>query len=807
MKYILSAILLLWGAVTFAQIEDRKNIEAIRIDDIPHIDGRINDDVWRLAPISTGFSELEPNNGLSAPAEFRTEFQVVYDNSALYFAVKMYDPQPDSVLRELGPRDSEGKNTDWIAFWINPYADGQNDINFVLSAAGVQMDSRTTINGDDKAWNAVWQSAVQMTDYGWSCEVKIPYYTLRIPENNIDWGLNIGRYVRRTRTTYTWNFIDKSFGTYEQQNGRIKEIKDIDTPVRLSFMPYVSGYLNNYDGEFSTDYNAGLDLKYGINNAFTLDMTLIPDFGQARFDNKVLNLSPFEVRFQENRQFFTEGTELFSKGDMFYSRRVGGFTYDSNKPHEIADTTGETVISNPRQAQVINATKVSGRNDKNLGIGVFNGISVDTYAVLEDSSGNQRQVITDPFSNYNMIVLDQLYGNNNYVTLVNTNVLRRGKEFHNANVTGLLARHQTENSSVILDASVKSSQLFYEDSTSVGFASDFSIRRGRGNLRWLFRHYMTTAEYDPNDFGFLNRNNELNHYAGLNYQTFESGSWYNSIRAEAGIFYGMLQNPLAYRYFGMDGNGRITFLNFFTVGGNFEVDFQDQHDYFEPRSPGRFLVRPTRAYAQGWLSTDYRNPFAFDLRLNRAVYSGFGSDDYGIVASPRVRINNHLSFIYRLEQSWNINNVGWVNEEEDGDIIMGKRDRNTTVNQLTADYVFDENTSINLIFRHYWSTADYNDYGVLQEDGSLVWLGDYSENYDVNFNAWNIDLTFTWWFAPGSQMTFLYRQAITAANSDPDLDFGENLNSLFSRPQQNNLSLRVIYWLDYNSLRKHHHKK
>jgi hypothetical protein len=410
MKYILSAILLLWGAVTFAQIEDRKNIEAIRIDDIPHIDGRINDDVWRLAPISTGFSELEPNNGLSAPAEFRTEFQVVYDNSALYFAVKMYDPQPDSVLRELGPRDSEGKNTDWIAFWINPYADGQNDINFVLSAAGVQMDSRTTINGDDKAWNAVWQSAVQMTDYGWSCEVKIPYYTLRIPENNIDWGLNIGRYVRRTRTTYTWNFIDKSFGTYEQQNGRIKEIKDIDTPVRLSFMPYVSGYLNNYDGEFSTDYNAGLDLKYGINNAFTLDMTLIPDFGQARFDNQVLNLSPFEVRFQENRQFFTEGTELFSKGDMFYSRRVGGFTYDSNKPHEIADTTGETVISNPRQAQVINATKVSGRNDKNLGIGVFNGISVDTYAVLEDSSGNQRQVITDPFSNYNMIVLDQLYG-------------------------------------------------------------------------------------------------------------------------------------------------------------------------------------------------------------------------------------------------------------------------------------------------------------------------------------------------------------------------------------------------------------
>ena len=131
---------------------------------------------------------------------------------------------------------------------------------------------------------------------------------------------------------------------------------------------------------------------------------------------------------------------------------------------------------------------------------------------------------------------------------------------------------------------------------------------------------------------------------------------------------------------------------------------------------------------------------------------------------------------------------------------MGKRDRTTMVNQLTADYVFDENTSINLIFRHYWSTAEYNDYGVLQDDGTLVWLGDYNKEYDVNFNAWNIDLTFSWWFAPGSQMTFLYRQAILASNDQPDLSFGDNLQNLFQRPQQNNVSLRIIYWLDYNTL-------
>ena len=54
-----------------------------------------------------------------------------------------------------------------------------------------------------------------------------------------------------------------------------------------------------------------------------LDVTLVPDFGQVVFDRQVLNLSPFEIQFNENRQFFTEGTELFNKSGLFYSRRIG----------------------------------------------------------------------------------------------------------------------------------------------------------------------------------------------------------------------------------------------------------------------------------------------------------------------------------------------------------------------------------------------------------------------------------------------------------------------------------------------------
>lgn len=94
------------------------------------------------------------------------------------------------------------------------------------------------------------------------------------------------------------------------QEGTLTGLENIKPPVRLQLSPYMSAYLNN-DGtdaakgkkRTTATINGGMDIKYGINQAFTLDMTLIPDFGQVQSDNRVLNLSPFEQRFNENRSF------------------------------------------------------------------------------------------------------------------------------------------------------------------------------------------------------------------------------------------------------------------------------------------------------------------------------------------------------------------------------------------------------------------------------------------------------------------------------------------------------------------------
>jgi hypothetical protein len=810
-------IILLFGLLTFhsfAQEIERKSVRALRIEEHIKIDGKLDEAVWQEADVATDFRQFEPENGPLIPEKFMTEVRILYDDEAIYFGAYMRDPNPDSILTELGRRDDMNRNTDWFAIWINPYNDGQNDINFWVTAAGVQIDSRTTIYGDDMAWDAVWKSHVQITDDGWIAEVKLPYSALRLPDNETHlMGLNMGRQIRRYRELYTWNFLDRSFGTLEQQNGRLTDIENIQAPVRLSFMPYLSGYLLNDDGEFSTTYNAGMDLKYGVNESFTLDVTLIPDFGQARFDNRVLNLSPFEVRFNEYRQFFTEGTELFTKGDLFYTRRVGGTPVGFGLP--FADMgENDSLISNPSTTRVLNAAKFSGRNKNGLGIGVFNGITANTEAeIMDTETGEVRSVQTQPMTNYNVLVLDQVFGDANYVTFVNTNTMR-DKDWRRANVSGLLFRLQDKNNSHRLTGEFKSSMISQHGFTDVGYSTFLNIERIKGHWRWELGHAMDTYNYNPNDLGFLYNNNEINHWAGGSYQIFNPVGPFNRFEQSLYLRHSMLQRPNEYMRTGFSSNTFMVFRDFTYAGINLSSSPFQSYDYFEAREPGKVFNIPPWHYLGGWVSTDYRKPFAFDARLYFSLFSEMNPgeeyfqnyDQTGIEAniSPRWRVNDNLSFVYSLNYTHLPKDLGWVNKVEPDTIVFGQRNLNTFVNTIRANYVFNPTTFINLDFRHYWSKADYDAYMRLDESGYLTYLPDYGIDHDINYNIWNLDLNLTWWFAPGSQMIILWRQQIGTVDDNVDYDFIRNLDELFDQPQRNTFSIRFLYYLDYNQLRGKH---
>ena len=142
-----------------------------------------------------------------------------------------------------------------------------------------------------------------------------------------------------------------------------------------------------------------------------------------------------------------------------------------------------------------------------------------------------------------------------------------------------------------------------------------------------------------------------------------------------------------------------------------------------------------------------------------------------------------------------------MNELEDGAIIFGNRDLKNVTNSISSKLSFNTKSSMALSFRHYWSPVDYDtNYYVLNDLGRLD-DHSYSENHDINYNIWNLDLSYSWEFAPGSQLVALYRNSIFNSDEYADLNFKENLDNLFNEPVTNNFSLKFIYYLDYNKLK------
>ena len=307
-----SVILLFLLFLSSGIYSQKKTLQAKSIVENITIDGKINEEIWKTAQVASDFIMFEPDNGKPISQGKRTEVKVLYDNSALYISALLYDDEPTKISKEVTNRDVFGIS-DNFSVSINGYNDGQQDFRFYVSAAGVQMDCLATEDSEDYNWDAIWESEVAITDFGWVVEMKIPYAALRFSNSEKQtWGLNFKRAIKRDAQdqSYTWNFVDTKIGAVITQEGILEGIENIKTPTRLFFIPYTSAYYQQDDSASDKTLKAGMDIKYGINDAFTLDAILVPDFGQTKFDNAILNLEPFEQQFDENRAFFTEATDF-----------------------------------------------------------------------------------------------------------------------------------------------------------------------------------------------------------------------------------------------------------------------------------------------------------------------------------------------------------------------------------------------------------------------------------------------------------------------------------------------------------------
>ena len=767
------------------------------------IDGEVNEAIWKTHLQDGNFTQQRPNNGETS--QRKTEIALLHDQNYLYVLGVFHVNNKDEIVNRLTARDDIG-TSDFFGFQIDPFGEAREGYDFSVTAANVQYDGKLTAFGEDGNFNVVWESDVKIYDDKWVVELKIPFNSIRFPKEDMsNFKVNFQRFSSKLNETSFWNPIKPEVDGFLNQFGKLDGLQTINPPLNLSFYPFVS-LVNEKSptGENKTTINGGLDLKYVHKNAYTLDVSLIPDFSQAPSDDQIFNLSPFEVQFNENRQFFVEGTEIFDKSGYLYTRRIGGRPINSN---HISLSENETIEENPIASNILNLIKFTGKSSNGLSIGVLNGITDKSEALVKNTvSGETRQVTTNPLTNYNAVVLDKALKNNSSVTFINNSVLRNGNDY-DANLTGLQYKWYNKKRTYSARFKTGLSQKYLSTSANQ-FGHDYFAYAGKVSGRWTgaVSFKLVDDTFDNNDFGFLSRNNEMRFRGDVRYtennpkHTFSRYQFFADHQQR--YYYSLNEHEQSYFKTGVNGTfkkSQHTFFAEFTYlpkGQNFyEPRVKDRH-FNVPAQTETFLEYQTNRNKNLSLS----GYMVLVNYLNSHIYTNEFIAGYGV----RARIGQHLYAYFRQAYENAPSKAGFISFENDA-VIFGLRSVKELNNSLTLNYSINSKLNINARLRHYWIQVDYNKQFTLQDNGDLT-ANTYAINpndFDDNFNQFNIDFLAKWQFAPASEISLGYKLGNTFFNNDVRSGYFNNLSHTIDENSSNTVSLKMTYFLDWNRFKKH----
>jgi hypothetical protein len=401
------------GAARGAEVA---TMRAARKDGAIALDGRLDDVAWQRAEPSRNFTQSWPNPG--KPGTDPTEVRVVYDDEAIYVAVRAFDSRPDSIAAQLARRDASNIYSDWIHVIIDSYYDRRTAYRFTVNPKGVMKDvANSNDNFEDANWDAVWEVATLIDSAGWVAEYRIPLSQLRFGNapagQERTWGWQVMRDVARRNERVAFSPWVPDGSGFVSRFGDLTGILNIPQPQRLEVLPYASAKVarapGNIDNPFykKTDAtpNVGADVRYGLPAGLTLTATINPDFGQVEVDPAVVNLSAFESFFPEKRPFFLEGADVFSFGNLrrhndyggmtfFYTRRVG------RSPTRFPSASDIAYVDMPEQTTIAGAAKVTGRVGP-WTVGVLNALTNEEHARVAGADGIiDSATAVEPLTNF-----------------------------------------------------------------------------------------------------------------------------------------------------------------------------------------------------------------------------------------------------------------------------------------------------------------------------------------------------------------------------------------------------------------------
>ena len=324
-----------WLLLAFSvSAQTNKNVPLIN-EDIK-IDGVMDESAWDKALMIPLLYETSPAE--NTPAMVKTEAYFIDRGHSLVIGFRAEDPEPEKIRAFLRDRDA-AYNDDFVGVLLDTYNDERRALEFFVNPLGVQMDLIQSGNNEDDSWNAIWDSAGKITDFGYVVEMEIPYNEIQMPDSvgEKTWGLFALRIQpRNDRRLYRNVIIDRNNDCFLCQTEKITGFANADRGMDLEITPTVTGLASRSRdpeeadyGPSETEFEAGVDVNWGIISNLTLNATINPDFSQVEADSAQLNVNQnFALFFPERRSFFLENSDYFdSNMNLIYTRNIADPDY------------------------------------------------------------------------------------------------------------------------------------------------------------------------------------------------------------------------------------------------------------------------------------------------------------------------------------------------------------------------------------------------------------------------------------------------------------------------------------------------
>jgi hypothetical protein len=680
-------------ALSNARASEVATMRAFRKEGAVALDGRLDDAAWQRAEPSRNFTQSWPDPG--KPGTDPTEVRVIYDDDAIYVAVRAFDSRPDSIAAQLARRDASGIYSDWIHVIIDSYHDRRTAFRFSVNPKGVQKDVyNSNDNFEDTNWDAVWDVATRVDSLGWVAEYRIPLSQLRFgnaPEGQErTWGWQVMRDVARRNERVAFSPWTPDGRGFVSRFGDLTGLVNLPQPQRLEVIPYASAKVTRAPGSAANPFyrrtdaspNAGADVRYGLPGGLTLTATINPDFGQVEVDPAVVNLSAFETFFPEKRPFFLEGADVFSFGQLrrhndyggmtfFYTRRVG------RSPQRYPGGPDVAYVDMPEQTTIAGAAKVTGRigpwtigmlnaltNEERARVAGADGI-VDSTTAVEPMTNFFAGRVRRDFRRGNTVVGGMLTTVNRQQSPLFTNLLSHGAGYggvdfeHRWNrgrytLSGYSLQTRVNGSPAVITALQRAPARYYQrpDASSfdvnpartslTGYSNALALSKS-GNLFGSVVVKEVSPGYEINDIGFHGR---------VDFRSVSPFIGYQSNRKERytqNYFAGMWTNH-AWNFDGtpifqsVGGSTSATFTNMWSAGMNGGSSIGRYYsDRLLRGGPLAYLPRDYRI--SGWLNSDNRRKVLLNPYAN---YQGYADDDSwsangGLYIETRPRSNVHVT--------------------------------------------------------------------------------------------------------------------------------------------------------------------